>query len=91
MAGACPGSSAGASSDLASSIPPLNSLMLSPIERLNAGDKVEPLLLCRRFRLRLTSLPSRRQSFGDGPTAPVASNDPDDGRASNRRVELVKQ
>ena len=34
---------------------------------------------------------SRMQSFGDGPTAPVASNDTDDGRASNRRVELVKQ
>ncbi len=34
---------------------------------------------------------SRMQSFGDGPTAPVASNDTEDGRASNRRVELVKQ
>ncbi|MBV9761591.1 MAG: OmpA family protein [Acidobacteriaceae bacterium] len=34
---------------------------------------------------------SRMQSFGDGPTAPVASNDSEDGRASNRRVELVKQ
>ena len=34
---------------------------------------------------------SRMQSFGDGPTAPVASNDTEDGRALNRRVELVKQ
>ena len=34
---------------------------------------------------------SRMQSFGDGPTAPVASNDTEDGRARNRRVELVKQ
>jgi outer membrane protein OmpA-like peptidoglycan-associated protein len=33
----------------------------------------------------------RMQSFGDGPTAPVASNDTEDGRALNRRVELVKQ
>ena len=34
---------------------------------------------------------SRMQSFGDGPTAPVAPNDSEDGRARNRRVELVKQ
>ena len=31
------------------------------------------------------------QSYGDGPYAPVASNDSADGRALNRRVELVKQ
>jgi outer membrane protein OmpA-like peptidoglycan-associated protein len=31
------------------------------------------------------------QPIGDGPTAPVASNDSEDGRALNRRVELVKQ
>jgi len=30
-------------------------------------------------------------AIGDGPSAPVASNDSDDGRALNRRVELVKQ
>lgn len=34
---------------------------------------------------------SRMQSFGDGPTAPISSNDTEDGRARNRRVELVKQ
>jgi outer membrane protein OmpA-like peptidoglycan-associated protein len=34
---------------------------------------------------------NRMESFGDGPTAPVASNDTEDGRALNRRVELVKQ
>lgn len=31
------------------------------------------------------------QSYGDGPYAPVASNDSEDGRTLNRRVELVKQ
>jgi outer membrane protein OmpA-like peptidoglycan-associated protein len=33
----------------------------------------------------------RLQAYGDGPYAPLASNDSDDGRALNRRVELVKQ
>jgi OmpA-OmpF porin, OOP family len=35
--------------------------------------------------------PARLRSFGNGPYAPVASNDTDGGRAKNRRVELVKQ
>jgi outer membrane protein OmpA-like peptidoglycan-associated protein len=34
---------------------------------------------------------SRLKAFGDGPTSPVASNDKEEGRALNRRVELVKQ
>jgi OOP family OmpA-OmpF porin len=34
---------------------------------------------------------ARLKSFGDGPYAPVASNDSEAGRARNRRVELVKQ
>jgi OmpA-OmpF porin, OOP family len=34
---------------------------------------------------------NRLQPFGNGPYAPLASNDSDDGRAFNRRVELVKQ
>lgn len=33
----------------------------------------------------------RLRSFGNGPFAPVASNATDDGRALNRRVELVTQ
>jgi len=33
----------------------------------------------------------RLQSYGDGPYAPLASNDTEDGRTLNRRVELVKQ
>jgi OOP family OmpA-OmpF porin len=34
---------------------------------------------------------ARLQAYGDGPYAPIASNDDEDGRALNRRVELVKQ
>lgn len=33
----------------------------------------------------------RLKALGDGPSAPVASNDAEEGRAKNRRVELVKQ
>lgn len=33
----------------------------------------------------------RLAPYGDGPYAPVASNDTEDGRTLNRRVELVKQ
>lgn len=34
---------------------------------------------------------ARLKACGDGPTSPVASNDNEDGKALNRRVELVKQ
>jgi outer membrane protein OmpA-like peptidoglycan-associated protein len=34
---------------------------------------------------------SQLDAIGDGPSAPVSSNDTEDGRALNRRVELVKQ
>ena len=33
----------------------------------------------------------RLQPYGDGPYAPITTNDSEDGRALNRRVELVKQ
>jgi len=35
--------------------------------------------------------PDRLKAGGVGPLAPVASNDTEDGKAKNRRVELVKQ
>ncbi len=35
--------------------------------------------------------PARLQAWGDGPTSPVATNKTEDGRAKNRRVELVEQ
>jgi outer membrane protein OmpA-like peptidoglycan-associated protein len=35
--------------------------------------------------------PARLRASGCGPFAPVASNDTEEGRAKNRRVELVKQ
>ena len=34
---------------------------------------------------------ARLKALGDGPSSPVASNDAEEGRAKNRRVELVKQ
>jgi len=34
---------------------------------------------------------SRMKGYGVGPFAPVSSNDSEEGRAKNRRVELVKQ
>jgi OmpA-OmpF porin, OOP family len=34
---------------------------------------------------------SRLSPYGAGPYAPVASNDTEEGKAKNRRVELVKQ
>lgn len=38
------------------------------------------------------SIPADRlQAHGDGPYSPLASNDSEDGRTVNRRVELVKQ
>ncbi len=40
---------------------------------------------------RFAVLVTRLKGYGVGPLAPVASNDTEEGRAKNRRVELVKQ
>jgi OmpA-OmpF porin, OOP family len=45
------------------------------------------LALSSKFGVSLVRL----KALGDGPSSPVASNDSEDGRAKNRRVELVKQ
>ena len=50
------------------------------------GDAVVAVLSTK-----YTVAATRLTAAGDGPTAPVASNDSEDGRAKNRRVELVKQ
>ncbi len=50
------------------------------------GDAVVKVLTAR-----YGVAPARLHAAGDGPTAPVASNDSEGGRAKNRRVELVKQ
>jgi outer membrane protein OmpA-like peptidoglycan-associated protein len=34
---------------------------------------------------------ARLRACGNGPTSPVAANDTEEGKALNRRVELVKQ
>ena len=43
--------------------------------------------LTTQFQVNAASL----RAYGDGPTAPVASNATEEGKALNRRVELVKQ
>jgi outer membrane protein OmpA-like peptidoglycan-associated protein len=65
----------------------------------NVGTLASNMDLSRRRANAVTQLlttkygvaAARLSAQGDGPTAPVASNDSEDGRAKNRRVELVKQ
>ena len=65
----------------------------------NVGDPASNLKLSQEraaavvkaFVTRHHIAESRLGFFGAGPYSPVASNDSDAGRASNRRVELVKQ
>jgi OOP family OmpA-OmpF porin len=43
--------------------------------------------LMKDYRIAVTRL----KGMGVGPFSPLASNDTEDGKAKNRRVELVKQ
>jgi outer membrane protein OmpA-like peptidoglycan-associated protein len=54
-----------------------------------SGDRAQAVVqaLVRTHGIAATRL----KAFGNGPYAPVASNDAEEGRAKNRRVELVKQ
>ncbi len=51
----------------------------------------EPNAVVAHLRTRYGVEATRLKPVGVGFVAPVASNDSDDGRAKNRRVELVKQ
>ncbi|MEW5742397.1 MAG: OmpA family protein [Myxococcota bacterium] len=55
------------------------------LSRRRAAAVIEALTVTHKVA------PGRLAPFGNGPYAPVASNDSDEGRAKNRRVELVKQ
>lgn len=65
----------------------------------NAGTWASNMDLSRRRANAVTQVLSTKHGVeaarlspqGDGPTAPVASNDTEEGRANYRRVELVKQ
>ena len=54
----------------------MNLLRQDPNLNLRAGERIEA---------------ARLTAHGFGPLAPAASNDSEDGRAKNRRVELVKR
>jgi outer membrane protein OmpA-like peptidoglycan-associated protein len=46
--------------------------------------------IVRELTTKWNVAPERLDSFGCGMYAPVASNETEDGRAKNRRVELVQ-
>jgi OmpA-OmpF porin, OOP family len=54
-----------------------------------AKDRAEAVLKALTGKYGIAA--ARLQSFGVGPLAPVASNQTEEGRAKNRRVELVAQ
>jgi len=57
------------------------------LSRRRAEAIVQTLTITKQYAVAA----DRLQAYGDGPYAPLASNDTDDGRALNRRVELVSK
>jgi len=64
------------------------------VSSLRGGSSESPVISSSVAQLLSATygvLAARLRAIGDEPSAPVASNDSEEGRAKNRRVELVKQ
>ena len=57
---------------------------------MRGGHRSDPRQVARHPLLSHGVAAARLKGYGVGPLAPVASNDTEDGRAKNRRVELVR-
>jgi OOP family OmpA-OmpF porin len=64
---------------------------VGPAERNVTLSNARAAAVIRALTTQMGIDPKRLAAFGNGPYAPVASNITDEGRARNRRVELVEQ